>query len=226
MIVRHVANAAGSAAHANIVLLPAARQSLEDFERAGFCSAVQQRQLRLDLRLVDPGLTHVADRAWLEVLEREVMAPLAAKGTPLWLGGISLGAFMALAFAARHPTLIDGLCLLAPYPGSRIVAAEVARSPNLAQWQPDPPLDTADEDDERRVWAYLRDLHPPPPHVFLGLSRGDRFADTQRLLARALPAASRCEVDGTHDWPAWQQLWDRFLDRLAGGEYATPRVST
>jgi S-formylglutathione hydrolase FrmB len=62
--------------------------------------------------------------------------------------------------------------------------------------------------------------------LFLGLSRSDRFADTQRLLARALPAASHCEIDGSHDWPAWQQLWNRFLDRLAGGEYAAQRVST
>ncbi|HEY3809668.1 MAG TPA: alpha/beta hydrolase-fold protein [Steroidobacteraceae bacterium] len=224
MRVQRISIAAGGTPGTDIVLLPPARQSLEDFERAGFGTAVQRRQLSVDLYLVDPGLTHVADRSWLEALQREVIAPLRAKASPLWLGGISLGAFMALTFAAQHPALLDGLCLLAPYAGSRIVAAEVARSPGLAQWQPDQPVSAADDD--RRVWAYLRDLRPPPPQLFLGLSRSDRFADTQRLLARALPAASHCEIDGSHDWPAWQQLWNRFLDRLAGGEYAAQRVST
>jgi pimeloyl-ACP methyl ester carboxylesterase len=54
----------------------------------------------------------------------------------LWLGGVSLGGFMALRFAAQCEHALDGLCLLAPYLGSRIVAAEVAAHANLSSCQP------------------------------------------------------------------------------------------
>jgi pimeloyl-ACP methyl ester carboxylesterase len=204
--------------HGSIVLLPGTHQRLEDFLTAGFDVAARQRRLPLDLILAAPALTHLTDRAWLVPLLREVIEPRRAAGQPLWLGGISLGAFRALRFAAEHPTLVDGLCLLAPYLGSRIVAAEIARCDSIRGWDPGR---LSDDDDERRVWCYLRDLQSPPPQLFVGLSREDRFADTQRLLARVLPTASRCEIEGRHDWPAWQCLWRHFLDRYLQGAYAT-----
>ena len=43
---------------------------------------------------------------------------------------------MALRFAAEYPHALDGLCLLAPYLGSRIVAAEIGAHPSLTDWQP------------------------------------------------------------------------------------------
>ena len=55
---------------------------------------------------------------------------------------------------------------------------------------------------------------PGAPRVFLGFGREDRFADSQRLLARALPAGCRWVIEGGHDWPVWRRLWDNFLDRL------------
>lgn len=200
-----------------IVLLPAAHQSLQDFLTAGFDGAVRRRQLPLDLILVSPSLAHLTDRAWMAQLRRDVIEPQRARARALWLGGISLGAFMALRFAAEHPAPIHGLCLLAPYLGSRIVAAEIARCESIHNWHP---VELAADDDERRVWCYLRDLRSPPPHLFLGLSDADRFADTQQLLARALPTQCRCEIEGPHEWPVWQRLWDHFLDRYRQGSYA------
>ncbi|MGA8707900.1 MAG: hypothetical protein WB646_13040 [Steroidobacteraceae bacterium] len=202
--------AVGAHAPGCIVLLPGAMQGLEDFRRAGFDRALRQRRLPFELLLAAPAPAHLSDRSWIEALWRQVIEPQRQRRRRLWLGGISLGAFRALRFAAEFPQGIDGLCLLAPYLGSRIVAAEVARCASLRDWQPGT---LAAEDDERRVWAYVRDLRPPAPEVFVGLGRDDRFADTQRLLARALPASSRVEVDGGHDWPVWRQLWGMFLDR-------------
>jgi pimeloyl-ACP methyl ester carboxylesterase len=192
-----------------IVLLPGAQQQLADFARAGFDAAVRERHLPWDLVLAAPQLEYLTDRSWLVRLHEEVVAPARERGQILWLGGISLGAFMALRFAAGHHGEIDGLCLLAPYLGSRIVAAEIARCSSLQSWQPGAP---ADDDDERQIWCYIRGLHPPPPSIFLGLGNSDRFADTQRLLARALPAACSLQIDGGHEWPVWRQLWDNFLD--------------
>ena len=119
---------------------------------------------------------------------------------------------MALRFAAESHAGIDGLCLLAPYLGSRIIAAEVAACASLADWQPG---ELAEDDDDRRVWRLVQRLRAAgAPRVFLGYGSEDRFADTQQLLARALPAASTRVIPGGHDWPVWRTLWDNFLDQL------------
>lgn len=212
----HIAAASVPASAGCIVLLPGAHQRLDDFIQAGFGMALQQRRLPLDLILAAPPLAHLTDRGWLGMLHDEIIRPQRAHGRSLWLGGISFGAFMALRFAAEYPALIDGLCLLAPYLGSRIVAAEIAGCASLASWHPG---ELSADDDERHVWRYLRDLRPPLPHVFVGLGRDDRFGDTQRLLARALPASSCSEIGGRHEWPVWRHLWDNFLERHLRGDY-------
>jgi pimeloyl-ACP methyl ester carboxylesterase len=198
-----------------IVLLPAARQRLEDFIDAGFDRALHARAAGFELMLVDPMPSHLNDRSWMGRLRDDVVLPLCDGGRPLWLGGISLGAFMALRFAAEAPPLIGGLCLIAPYLGSRIVAADIARHAELRAWTPG---ELSEEDDERIVWRYIRGLRAPPPQLFLGLGREDRFADTQQLLARSLPPACCVTIEGGHEWPVWRRLWDNFLERhLARG---------
>ena len=193
-----------------IVLLPAARQRLEDFIDAGFDRALHACVAGFELILVDPEPTHLNDRSWIGRLRDEIVLPVRAAGRPLWLGGISLGAFMALRFAASAPQTVGGLCLIAPYLGSRIVAADIARHADLRAWTPG---ELSEEDDERIVWRYVRDLHTSPSQLFLGLGREDRFADTQQLLARSLPPPCCLMIEGGHEWPVWRRLWDNFLQR-------------
>jgi pimeloyl-ACP methyl ester carboxylesterase len=193
-----------------IIMLPGAYQGVEDFVRAGFDAAIRSRHLALDLMLAAPVLAHLTDRDWLARLHDEVVAPARADGHTVWLGGISLGAFMALRFAAQYPAQIDGLCLIAPYLGDRSIAAQIARHEALQSWHPG---ELTEDDDERRIWRYVSGLRAPMPRVFLGLGTEDRFADTQRVLARALPEASTQRVPGAHEWPVWRTLWDYFLDR-------------
>ena len=50
------------------------------------------------------------------------MRPALARGSTLWLGGISLGGYVALCCAEADPRGIAGLCLMAPYLGSYLVA--------------------------------------------------------------------------------------------------------
>jgi pimeloyl-ACP methyl ester carboxylesterase len=216
MWTRRIAAQGATASVGSILLLPGAHQQPGDFVRSGFDAAMHERRLAFDLILAAPQLAHLTDRDWLPQLHQQVVQPARAAGHFLWLGGISLGAFMALRFAAQYPGCIDGLCLIAPYLGSRIVAAEIARCQTLQAWQPQVP---DEQDDERHIWRYVRDLGiandqgGTGPRIFLGFGEADRFADTQRLLARALPAASTSRVDGGHEWPVWQRLWGIFLDR-------------
>jgi hypothetical protein len=198
-----------------IVLLPGAYHALQEFVDAGFDQALRDRNLAAELILVAPELAHLNDHSWLAQLHDQVIAPARARGGELWLGGVSLGGFMALRFAAEGTPALDGLCLLAPYLGSRIVATEIAARGALSSWTP--PAELSDTDDERRVWRYVQSLStlPAAPLVFLGLGSEDRFADTQRLLAAALPPRCTRVIAGGHDWPVWRTLWDSFLDRLA-----------
>jgi pimeloyl-ACP methyl ester carboxylesterase len=210
VLTRFIAAQPAQLSTTRIIMLPGAYQGAGDFIRAGFDTAIRSRSLALDLMLVAPALAHITDRDWLTRLHDDVISPTRAAGHTLWLGGISLGAFMALRFAAQYPAQIDGLCLIAPYLGSRLIAAEIARHETLQSWQPG---ELTEDDDERRIWRYVSDLRAPTPRVFLGLGTEDRFADTQCVLARALPERCTRRVPGAHDWPVWRALWDDFLDR-------------
>lgn len=202
----------GTAA-ARIVLLPGAFTTAGDFVTERFAEAVSERGLGIDLIVTDLELTSVTDRSILERLRSGPLRAARAAGCEsVWLAGVSLGAFVALVLAERFPGEVDGLCLIAPYLGTRIVMGEIARAGGLARWQP------ADADDEeRRVWNFLRTPSARRPLIHLGFGRDDRFADSQHLLATALPADSVDVIDGAHDWPTWRTLWQRFLDRWPVG---------
>ncbi len=192
-----------------VIWLPGAYQSAQDFLTAGFDLAVQTRRLALDLKFVDPQMAHLTDRGALAELRSEILQPLRAAGVSVWLGGISLGGLLALDFAASHPDELDGLCLFAPYLGNRNVTAEIAAAPGLAAWQPG---ELAQDDDERRIWRYIKDRGTDALPLHLGFGREDRFASAHALLAAALPPSAVDVIQGGHDWPTWRKLWENFLD--------------
>jgi pimeloyl-ACP methyl ester carboxylesterase len=202
----------GAAAAARIILMPGAYHEPEQFEREGFSEAVRRRGLKVDLQFVAPELQHLLDRSVLDRLGAEIIAPARAAGCMnLWLGGVSLGGFIALAYAERRRTDLDGLCLLAPYLGNRMVTGEIAAAGGVRSWRP---ASIADDDEERRIWAFIRDLPQGGPALVLGIGRQDRFGHGHGLLAAALPPEAVDVVDGGHDWAAWIRLWDMFLDRF------------
>jgi len=197
-----------------VVLIPGAYQQPAQFLQAGFDQPLLERAQRVELILAMPQLAHLTDRSWLAALYDQIVAPARTqRDIPLWLGGVSLGAFMALRFAAQYPDSIDGLCLLAPYLGSRIIAAEIAAHTDISHWQAGA---LHEDDDERRIWQYVANLRNrgTATRVFIGSGSSDRFADTQQVLVRALgsvPSTTRM-IEGGHDWPVWRQLWEQFLD--------------
>jgi S-formylglutathione hydrolase FrmB len=54
--------------------------------------------------------------------------------------------------------------------------------------------------------------------IYLGYGRSDRFADGLQLMAEAMPAAIHHTIDGDHDWPTWQALWQDFVARHNSAE--------
>jgi enterochelin esterase-like enzyme len=207
------AASAGRTAPTRVVMLPAAYTEPSDFVQHGFVRAVRERSLEVDLMFAGFRLEELTDRSLFGRLHAELILPSRALGCALWMGGISLGGYVALCCAERHPQELAGLCLFAPYLGSHLVTAEIDRAGDLESWRPEEP---ADDDDERRVWRFIRTLRAGPLPVHLGLGREDRFASRHRLMAAALSASSVDTVRGGHDWPTWRRLWNRFLDaRLA-----------
>lgn len=208
----------GQRAKALSILLPGALQQPEDFMQAGFIDAVRNRGLSIDLALVDFGMQYIGestDGTALQQLHNHLLQPILSEGYgEIWLAGISIGGFIAIAYADRYPGQVDGLCLLAPYPGNRIVTREIEAVGGISQWRPDC---VAQDDAERRVWRWLK-MHremPAAPAIHLGYGREDRFAPGNRLMAEALAAPCTDSVAGGHDWLAWRQLWENFLDREA-----------
>jgi pimeloyl-ACP methyl ester carboxylesterase len=205
----------GVTASTRVLFLPAAYTNPEDFVQAGFVSAVRERGLPLDLVFADLNLQHLTDRTILRRVRHELVLPARALGCrSIWLCGVSLGGFVGLAFAERYTSEIDGLCLLAPYLGNHMITGEIERAKGVAAWQPG---DLAADDDERRVWRFIK-LQPHPPQVTIRLGYGsdDRFAHSQRMLAAALHPTQVRVIPGGHEWPVWGQLWADFLDSQFG----------
>ena len=204
---------AGTTAPLRVVMLPAAYSGPEDFVRAGFAGAVRARSLDVDLVFAAVELAEVTGGTVVPRIRQQLIEPALADGCAVWLGGISLGGYLALCCAERNADELAGLCVFAPYLGSHIVTGEIARAGGVATWTP---AKLSDDDDERRLWHFIRTLRSGSLPVHLGLGSDDRFAPRHRLMAAALSAQDVDVVSGGHDWPTWHRLWERFLDaRLA-----------
>jgi pimeloyl-ACP methyl ester carboxylesterase len=203
----------GRIAPIRVLMLPAAYAEPSDFVQHGFARAARDRSLEIDLVFAGFQLQEVSDGGLFVRLREEVLRPAYALGCAVWMGGISLGGYLALSYAERHPRELAGLCLFAPYLGSHVITSEIERAHGLENWCPG---EFPEDDDERRLWRFIRSLRTGSLPVHLGLGREDRFARRHGLMAAALAPESVDVVPGGHDWPTWRRLWDRFLDARLG----------
>lgn len=199
-----------------MVLLPGALMQPRHMVEAGVFDAVHRRGLALDLQAINLHALEACNREALAHLVEEVLMPERKRYQRIWLGGISRGGHLALSCFAENPSLLDGLCLLAPYPGSRLTSNAIRRAGGLASWRATPEQLL---DPEFRLWQWLQQPTVNAP-VFVGWGEEDRFADGMQPLAGCLPTADIHTLPGAHDWAAWLPLWERFLD--AGHFRATP----
>ena len=112
-----------------------------------------------------------------------------------------MGGLIALDYASAHADEIDGLCLLAPYLGNRMLIDEIAAGR------------LAESDAEHRIWRYIRTQIDAAP-VHLGYGREDRFSRAHDLMASSIAGEIQVDVIAgvRHDWGTWCKLWERFLD--------------
>jgi pimeloyl-ACP methyl ester carboxylesterase len=198
-----------------IILLPGANHFPEDFIAQGFVADVRERQLNIDLVMPELAFDKIADETALHELHETVMQPYACLGyQTIWMAGISIGGYVSIAYANRYPDHVNGLLLLAPYPGNRITTSEIALAGGVKTWNPD---NIPDDDTERGNWYWLKHhadttaLNAPEVHLAYG--EDDRFAGGIAMMAQILPKEHVDITPGGHVWPVWQQLWHRFLDK-------------
>jgi pimeloyl-ACP methyl ester carboxylesterase len=199
---------AGTKSPTQMIWLPGAYHCAQDFLDEGFASAAAKRRIPVDLLFVDLEMQHLDDRDALQRLRSEIVLPARDSGAAVWLAGISLGGLVALDYASSHLGELDGLCLLAPYLGNRMLIDEIAATSGLAAWEPG---ELAESDAERRIWGYIK-TRPDLAKLLLGYGQDDRFSAAHDVLAATLPVDWVEVVRGGHEWRTWLVLWERFLD--------------
>jgi pimeloyl-ACP methyl ester carboxylesterase len=204
-----------------VVLLPGAYSQPEEFEsEAGFVSTLRRRGVAADVLLVDAHLGYYQERSIVERLEADVLAPARRSGVrAIWLVGISIGGFGALAAAAAAPSAssgIRGVVAIAPYLGEPEIAASIAAAGGLAAWPP-PAAPVLETGFEPALWRWLQRATASPaeaPEIRLAFGDRDRFVESHRVLAAALPPGRVTVAPGGHDWPTWRSLWGTVLPTL------------
>lgn len=193
-----------------VVMLPGAYSLPRDFIDQGFVRALRARGVAADVWIADSHLGYAENGTLLERLRDDVLAPARLAGyRRVWLVGISLGGFAALGLLREQPQAIDGVLAIAPYLGPPALVQQVAAAGGAAAY-----ARTPRGDGEAGLWSWIGrapDVLRDKLHLYTGSQ--DRFIDGHRLLAALLPGDHALELPGDHDWPVWNALWARWLQR-------------
>ncbi|HSH98753.1 MAG: alpha/beta hydrolase [Methylophilaceae bacterium] len=197
-------------APALLVLLPGAYGLPEDFIGYGFVSALREQQLPMDIAMLELPFNQIADDSLLDEMHTQLVEPALAAGQVVWLAGISIGGYLAMAYAEHYANQITGMFLIAPYPGNRMTTNEIMAAGGLARWSPEEGVAI---DTERRIWRWLKESTALNMPIYMGVGQDDRFSAGHHIMAKALPPAHVDSITGGHEWAVWRQLWQNFLDR-------------
>ncbi len=217
------------------VFLPGNGEDLSTFERHGLIQAVKQRGLPIDMVTVDAYLSYYMNGSIITRLKNDVIEPAKARGyTKIWLIGNSLGGFGSLMYVRNYPHDIAGVVLLGPFLGEKKTVNQIEAAGGLQKWDPGIVPVNSEEGWEKQLWRWLKDRQQQRdfwhwvkdceeaggcfPEIYLGYGTRDRYSYGQKLLAGILPAEHVAVVDGGHNWQAWTQLWEIFLDAISSNK--------
>lgn len=186
-----------------LVMLPGARDRVDDFERQGLVELARELLPDWDLVAVDAHMGYYRERSFTDRLEHDIIRSARQKDyRQIWLTGPSLGGFGSLLYLCNADIeAVTGVIAIAPHLGGRAILGEIEDAGGPAAWQPG----GRGEDFERALWQCLRDGSPRP--VWLAWGENDRMDRGNRLLAELLPPDRVFSVPGGHRWAVWNELW-------------------
>ncbi|MEM1179075.1 MAG: hypothetical protein AAGM22_12070 [Acidobacteriota bacterium] len=208
------------------VLLPGMLDSAETFRRQGFAEEAATKAPGLDLVAADAHFGYYRKNMILTRLNEDLVGPLQAEGTRVWLVGTSLGGIGSLLYARgqngeqRVPGAeeLEGIVLLAPFLGEDELIEEIEAAGGPLSWSP--PSAARGEAGSRAAvgeaaWIWMLDWYrsgDPKPRIVLGWGEKDDLAPAATLAAELLPARDVFKRPGGHDWDVWRALWSDMLD--------------
>jgi hypothetical protein len=203
-----------------VVLLPGVYDTPQDLVREGFVAALRQRRLNADIVVADAHLGYYYADLIITRLHEDIVLPAVRKGyRQIWLAGISLGGYGALHYSRLHGDLVTGMFLMAPYPGDASVLREIAAAGGPAGWQAGNAGGDGPQQRDRELWTWIKEYRhgiaangTARPRLYIGYGTADRFAPSNRMMAKVVPPSQVFTTEGGHDWQPWLRLWDRFLD--------------
>ena len=199
-----------------LVLLPGAGDRVGTFDKHGIIEATRAAGLEVDLLEVDAHVGYYyGDRALLERMGEDVIAPNRDRYDQIWVVGISLGGLGALLTALTYPDDVDGLVLLSPYLGKRAALREISEAGGIPAWEPPAKTDAeaSTETWTLDIWRMLDEVSQGERELELYLYYGDHDVGVPALdmLAAGLPSDHSAKVPGRHSWSTWSRAWDVFL---------------
>jgi pimeloyl-ACP methyl ester carboxylesterase len=203
-----------------IVMLPGIYDKASDFVSEGFVKDLRARGIDADVLMPEAHFGYYEARDIEVRLEQDIFAPARAQGyKEIWIVGISLGGLGSLLYASQYAESVAGMLLIAPFPGSDKVLAEIRQAGGLQAWSGTPKAQGGDERPGLRWFASAStqqqrtsDNIRHVPQIYLGTGKSDRLFGGQQMLADLLPPARVTFIEGGHEWHTWRKLWQEFLD--------------
>lgn len=199
-----------------LVLLPTVAGKGSLYRQQGLIDLWRKHGAAVDIMTINVLPTLYLNKRIVTTLKRHVIEPAKADGyRHIYLLGTSLGGHAVLLYAMAHPDDIDGMFLFAPYISDPFVTHRITSAGGLDSWNVCPPYAWHYSCD---LWESIRAYLADPERrtsVFLGYGTDDRFVESCRILADALPPANVFTTPGGHSWHTWRTLWEALLTRLA-----------
>jgi pimeloyl-ACP methyl ester carboxylesterase len=209
-----------------IVMLPGIYNKASDFIDEGFVKDLRIRGIEADVLIPEAHFGYYEARDVQLRLEADIFAPARAQGyKEIWIVGISLGGLGSLLYGAEYAkpdsgpdaNAIAGILLIAPFPGTDAVLAEIRKAGGPEAWALTPQSMGGEERYALRwlIWASRRQARKDgagAPQIYMGTGKADRLFEGQHMFSDLLPPANVHFVEGGHDWKAWRKIWHNFLD--------------
>ena len=198
-----------------VVLLPGAGDRADAFREEGFIDALQTGGVSVDIVAADATLGYYIRGNNSERIQADVLGYGRVPGyEQVWMVGISMGGFGTLDYSQRHSGDVDGIFALAPYLGDESLGEEIRSAGGLRKWRPDLNEPFTEENYQRQTWSWLHRVvtgKQPGPAIYLGFGDDDGLGPQDEVLGQALPRNHVFHAPGGHDWRAWRNLLEQFL---------------